>query len=99
MLPKFAAMVMSVATRHSRPSMPLRRTTAKASGTNVISATSLVTAMLAKNARPTSIPATPRCVRTRPRRNAAARSSTPKLRKPATTAIRQNSNASVCQST
>ena len=98
-LPRFAAMVMSVATRHMRPSMPARRKTTKASGTNVMSATSLVTAMLAKNASPTSTPATARCVRARATNHAPTASNTPSERNPATTAIRQNSNASVCQST
>ena len=32
MLPRFAAMVMSVATRHMRPSIPARRKATKASG-------------------------------------------------------------------
>ena len=99
MLPKFAAMVMSVAIRHIRPSMPARRKTTKASGTNVMSATSLVTAMLAKNASPTSTPATARCVRARATNHAPAASSTPSERNPATTVIRQNSSANVCQST
>ncbi len=99
MLPRFAAMVMSVATKHMRPSMPARRKTTKASGTNVMSATSLVTAMLAKNASPTSTPATARCVRARATNHAPTASNTPSERNPATTAIRQNSSASVCQST
>lgn len=92
-------MVMSVATKHIHPSMPARRKTTKASGTNVMSATSLVTAMLAKNASPTNTPATARCVRARATNHAPAASSTPSERNPATTAIRQNSSANVCQST
>ena len=85
--------------KHVRPSMPARRKTTKASGTNVMSATSLVTAMLAMNASPTSTPATARCVRARATNHAPTASNTPSERNPATTAIRQNSSASVCQST
>ena len=65
MLPRFAAMVMSVATKHIHPPCPRDAKTTKASGTNAMSATSLVTAMLAKNASPTNTPATARCVRAR----------------------------------
>ena len=98
MLPRFAATVMSVATRHSRASMFARRSTTSASGTNVMSATSFVTSMLAKNARAASAAVTARGVRARATSQAPAASSTPSLRKPATTVISQNSSASVCQS-
>ena len=54
MLPRFAATVMSAATRSARPSMPAARSVTRARGTNVMSATSFVTTILAKKTIPTS---------------------------------------------
>ena len=59
-LPRFAAIVISVTTRLTERSMSARRSTKSPNGTKVISATSLVIHMLHKKHRNTSTNATPR---------------------------------------
>ena len=98
MLPRFAATVMSAATRSARPSMPAARSVTRARGTNVMSATSFVTAMLAKKTIPTSANAIARWDFARETSHFPIESRTPRERSPATTAIRQKSSASVRQS-
>ena len=65
MLPRFAAMVMSVTVRHSDASIPVRSESSSPKGTKVRRETSLVMNILLKKQRNTSISASCRWERMR----------------------------------
>ena len=98
MLPRLAAMVWSATTGISRSSLSASRSTSRAKGTKVMSATSLVTAILVKKGRKTRAASSCRVVAVRTSRASPSRRNTPRRCSPAMTAIRANSSIRVFQS-